>query len=233
MYNRLFLIIIIASFSFIQSYAIQESSENIIVRVLDEKGNVIGIWNETTITIKLRETQVGTDSFNLDLDDILQDYEHKQILKSSILTFILEEQGVMFTVAFLLVPVPEPEPVPVPEPEPEPVPVPEPEPVPEPAIDIETAKRIGIIETNCLWHLSQHEGKFLNFSVPEQLYSILAFADCAEEQLKGKLKDELVIQTIKSESKQSQETTWFIFSISIPIAISIAVCVAIFFRRKK
>ena len=215
MYNRLFLIIIIASFSFIQSYAIQESSENIIVRVLDEKGNVIGIWNETTITIKLRETQVGTDSFNLDLDDILQDYEHKQILKSSILTFILEEQGVMFTVAFLLVPVPEPEPV------------------PEPAIDIETAKRIGIIETNCLWHLSQHEGKFLNFSVPEQLYSILAFADCAEEQLKGKLKDELVIQTIKSESKQSQETTWFIFSISIPIAISIAVGVAIFFRRKK
>ncbi len=40
MYNRLFLIITIASFSFIQSYGIEETSENVTVTVLDE-GDVI------------------------------------------------------------------------------------------------------------------------------------------------------------------------------------------------
>jgi len=186
-----FLLILISGFLFIQSYAIEESSENVTVKFLDEKGNVIAMWNGSAISLKLSEIGHGTDSFTIDLDDVLEDYEHKEILKSSILGFILEEQGVIFSEEQI-------------EPSEE---RPFPEQEQEFMIDIERAAIMGIIETNCIWHLTQHEGKFLNFTKPEQLYSLISFTDCAEEQIKAKLKDELVLQIIEAESEQSRKTT--------------------------
>lgn len=211
MYNQLFLIITIASFSFIQSYSVEDISQNFTI-TLDEEGNIVTISNGTQFTIQIQNFVTAIDAFNLELDNILKDYKHKEIIKHHIQNFISETTQNAISVM----------PEPIPEPEPEPIlpdPIHEPEPQPDIGFDIESAKRMGIFETGCAWHLSPLFESLLTLNKEESERIIYSFADCTEKYYDNKAKDDAVTQAIELHQEKTEVSSLFYLLLAIPIAL--------------